>query len=170
MKDYEATHNVSLPFFFHDGESTSRNNTNLFDAVMLDSRRIGHGFNLYYFPVLFPIIKERNIAIEVNPISNNVLRYNSGSFAIHPVTSYMASGLPVVISSDDGGVFGYTGLSNDFFASIVGFQLDLKQVKKLVFNSIEYSSLTKGEKERSAEILAKRWEDWVMKMLAAEAN
>ena len=60
----------------------------MFDAVMLGSKRIGHGFNLYYFPLLMEMIKEREIVIEVNPISNNVLRY-SDNFAVHPVNYYL---------------------------------------------------------------------------------
>ena len=42
----------SLPCLFHCGESHDRNNTNLFDAVLLDSKRIGHGFQLMLQPLL----------------------------------------------------------------------------------------------------------------------
>lgn len=34
----------NLPCFFHCGETHDRSNENLFDAVLLNSKRIGHGF------------------------------------------------------------------------------------------------------------------------------
>lgn len=33
-----------LPCFFHCGETHDRSNENLFDAVLLETKRIGHGF------------------------------------------------------------------------------------------------------------------------------
>lgn len=33
-----------LPCFFHCGETHDRDNMNVFDAILLDSKRIGHGF------------------------------------------------------------------------------------------------------------------------------
>jgi adenosine deaminase CECR1 len=34
----------AMPCFFHCGETHDRFNENLFDAVLLDSKRLGHGF------------------------------------------------------------------------------------------------------------------------------
>lgn len=36
--------NHSLPCFFHCGETHDRSNQNLFDAVLLGTKRLGHGF------------------------------------------------------------------------------------------------------------------------------
>ena len=33
-----------MPCYFHAGETHDRNNENLYDAVLLNSKRIGHGF------------------------------------------------------------------------------------------------------------------------------
>lgn len=33
-----------LPCFFHCGETHDRSNQNVFDAVLLNTKRIGHGF------------------------------------------------------------------------------------------------------------------------------
>ena len=33
-----------LPCFFHCGETHDRHNQNLYDAVLLNSKRLGHGF------------------------------------------------------------------------------------------------------------------------------
>ena len=113
MKNFGARNNVSMPLFFHDGETNSRGNENLYDAVLLDVERVGHGLNLYYFPELEELAKKKGICFEINPISNNVLRYVDKQ-QLHPVVRMMANGVNVVVSSDDPGVFGYTGLSHDF--------------------------------------------------------
>ena len=41
-----------LPCFFHCGETHDRTNENLFDAVLLGTKRIGHGFQLFLHPHL----------------------------------------------------------------------------------------------------------------------
>lgn len=43
------------------------------DAILLGSLRIGHGFALAKHPTLLQLVKERDIAIEVNPLSNQVI-------------------------------------------------------------------------------------------------
>ena len=35
-----------MQFYFHAGESYKRDNSELFDAILLGTKRIGHGFNL----------------------------------------------------------------------------------------------------------------------------
>ena len=49
------------------------------DAVLLNSTRIGHGYALYKHPLVMQLIKERDIAIEVNPISNQVFKCKNKS-------------------------------------------------------------------------------------------
>lgn len=41
-----------MPCFFHCGETHDRDNHNLYDAVLLNSKRIGHGFQLFLHPQL----------------------------------------------------------------------------------------------------------------------
>ena len=154
-----------MPLYLHDGESDDRNDTNMIDAILLGSRRVGHGFNSYYFPVLFDIMKENDVALEVNPISNQVLRYVD-NLEVHPVNSFLAQGIQVVISSDDPGVFGYHGLSLDLWTALVAFQLDLAGLKTLCRNSLEYSGLEGEEKEAALGRWEKSWDAWVEQMAA----
>lgn len=45
---------------------------NLLDAVLLNTSRIGHGYALPKHPQAMSIVKANSIAVEVNPISNQV--------------------------------------------------------------------------------------------------
>jgi adenosine deaminase CECR1 len=143
---------AALPFYFHDGESDWPTNDNVIDAIMLNTRRIGHGFNLYKFPYLMGLVREKDIALEVCPLSNQSLRYVA-DLRDHPALTYLANGLPVTLSSDDPGIFGNHGLSYDFWAAAMSWQLDLKALKKLARNSLAYSAL---EGDRAGAIA--RWE------------
>jgi len=85
-----VTHN--LPCFFHAGETHDRNVTNMHDAVLLNSKRIGHGFQLALFPNLLQEVIKRDICIEACPLSNMVLGYTL-DMRNHPVRYMMHQGL-----------------------------------------------------------------------------
>mmetsp|Transcript_29171 Transcript_29171/g.67790 ORF Transcript_29171/g.67790 Transcript_29171/m.67790 type:complete len:544 (+) Transcript_29171:158-1789(+) len=156
----EAKYGERMPLFFHDGESNDRNNTNLVDAVMLGCKRIGHGFNAYYYPLVREELKRQNIALEVNPISNQILRYVD-NLQVHPASGYLAEGVPMVISSDDPGVFGYEALTYDFYAATTAWLLDLRALKTLAFNSLRYSALPEDAKQIAIDSWRAQWVEWV---------
>lgn len=82
---------IYVPFIFHAGECLGDGNAtdeNLYDAILLGTKRIGHGFvsvhcppdkltylgwfssfSLAKHPLLMELCKEKGIAIEVCPIS-----------------------------------------------------------------------------------------------------
>ena len=64
-----------LPCYFHSGETNDRNNENVYDAFLLDSKRIAHGIQLSIRPHLIEMIKKKNISIEACPLSNRILGY-----------------------------------------------------------------------------------------------
>lgn len=163
LKQKELDTGVNLPLYFHDGESNDRNDTNMVDAILLGSKRVGHGFNSYYFPILFDKMRENHVVLEVNPISNQVLRYVD-NLEVHPANAFMANGVDIVISSDDPGIFGYTGLSLDMWTALVSFQLNLKELKTLCYNSLEYSGLG-DHKERAIFVWETKWAMWVEEIL-----
>lgn len=117
--------NLTIPYFFHAGETLGDGNStddNLFDALLFNTRRIGHGFSLYKHPNLIKQTIEQNVLVEVCPISNEVLRLNT-DILHHPLPAMIAHGIPTAISNDDPAILGQdvAGLSYDFFEAIQAF-------------------------------------------------
>ena len=156
----EAQYGIDLPLLLHDGESDWVSVENLYDAVMLNCKRIGHGFNLFRFPSLMKQVKKQDICIEINPLSSQILGYIR-DLRIHPASYYMNQGIALTISPDDPAVFDYQGVTPDFWAIFLAWELDLEALKKLCLNSIDYSTLSEKEKRQALRIWNYKWNQWV---------
>ena len=75
--------------YFHAGESYSRTNKELYDAILLGTKRIGHGFAIARSPSLLEMVKKEKICIECCPVSNFVLGYCL-DLRCHPVRGLLA--------------------------------------------------------------------------------
>lgn len=140
-----------MNFYFHAGETNwygADSDRNLIDAVLLDAKRIGHGFALAKHPDVLAYCKEHDIAIEISPISNQVLMLVD-DIRNHPATTYIAQGQNVVISNDDPTFWGAKGLSYDWYMAFMGMtsrDADLRVLKQFAINSIQYSGANSTEK------------------------
>lgn len=162
LNDLSKKYGVEMPLFLHAGESNSVFNKNVLDIALLNNQRIGHGLNLIYFPKTMEMIRTQHKLVEVSPISNQILGYVS-DLRNHPARVLLSNGVQCSISSDDPSVYGYEGLSYDFWVAYVYWDLDVKALKKLVFNSINYSSMNEGEKKQAVGNLNRQWDDFVQK-------
>jgi adenosine deaminase CECR1 len=151
--------NITLPLYLHSGESNWTENENVLDAILLDAMRIGHGLALFKHPLLMQIVKDRGMAIEVCPISNQALGYVA-DLRNHPAVLYINSGLPVVICPDDPGIWKCT-FSYDFYAAFMAWGLDLKCLKQLAMNSLIYSAMDPEEKASALEFWRKKWAEFI---------
>lgn len=149
---------VDIPFFFHAGETLGDGDQvdeNLFDAVLLGTRRIGHGFSAYKHPLLLDMIKDKKILIESCPVSNEVLRL-TGSIASHPLPALLARGVPCALCNDDPTILGQgvTGMSHDFWQALQGWEnLGLGGLASLAENSVRWAAFEDvSAKEWSQEI------------------
>ncbi|XP_066599284.1 adenosine deaminase 2-like [Prorops nasuta] len=162
----ERSHS-NVDYLFHAGETNwygMPTDKNLIDAVLLNTRRIGHGFALTKHPLVSNIAKGKNICIEISPISNQVLGHVK-DMRNHPASELFARGFPVVISNDDPGFWGAKALSYDFYEAFLGLMSmdsDLRSLKQLAYNSFICSTLEPYEKERAFKILDKRWQKFVL--------
>ncbi|MEK6480357.1 hypothetical protein WJR50_22630 [Catalinimonas sp. 4WD22] len=160
MDSLEKVYGIDMPLYLHDGESDWHTIKNLYDAVLLNSERIGHGFNLNHFPILQEQIKSKDICLEVCPLSNQILGY-VGDLRVHPANYLLRRGVQCTISTDDPAIFGYNGLSYDYWSILLAWQLDLQAIKKLAMNSLIYSSLPDEEKDKSLEHWEEQWNEFI---------
>ncbi|KLO10535.1 adenosine deaminase-related growth [Schizopora paradoxa] len=151
---------IDLPLILHAGETFgdgSEPDSNLYDAILLGTKRIGHGFSLAKHPRLIELVKERGIAVEVCPISNEILRLTS-SVCTHPLASLINQDVAVALCSDDPSVFGNMGLSFDFFQVLMGSDINgLLTLGMLARQSLEHCTLDNAEKARAITLWEKQW-------------
>ncbi|CAF1150116.1 unnamed protein product [Adineta ricciae] len=164
-----------IPSNYGDGVSTFEN---IYDALVLRTRRIGHGLSLAKRPDMFEYIRERQIAIEVCPTSNQILGkrcyiyflivhqylFDLGYVADlrnHPGIVYHRSGIPIVLAGDDPGSFGYNQLSVDFYLATMAWGLSLADLKQFAWNSIEYSSIPERKKRKGFQKWEYQWNRFI---------
>ena len=96
---------------FHAGESlldtggsSDPDKSNLYDALLLNSKRIGHGYALLKHPILIEKYKAANISLELCPISNELLHLCS-NVRQHPYPALLAAGLHCSLNGDNPSLF-----------------------------------------------------------------
>lgn len=77
---------------------------NLVDALLLKSKRIGHGFALAKHPHIMQLMKEQGICLELCPISNEILGLTP-RVSGHTMYQLLANNVHCTISSDNGTLF-----------------------------------------------------------------
>ncbi|KAF9469287.1 hypothetical protein BDZ94DRAFT_1303779 [Collybia nuda] len=155
---------VDIPFIFHAGETLgdgSAADMNVYDAILLGTKRIGHGYSVVKHPKIMDLCRERGIALEVCPISNEILRLCS-SMPMHPLPILLNNGVPVALSSDDPSVFGNMGLTFDFFQVLVSSEVSgLSTLRQFARDSLEFSTLNSEEKQHAIAIWEHQWESFI---------
>lgn len=64
-------YHVELPLALHGGETLFMNNENAtYDLILLNSKRIGHGLSFAWNSFLLTTLRDKEICIECNPLSN----------------------------------------------------------------------------------------------------
>uniref|UniRef100_A0A1A9WDL1 Adenosine deaminase n=1 Tax=Glossina brevipalpis TaxID=37001 RepID=A0A1A9WDL1_9MUSC len=140
---------------------------NLVDALLLNTTRIGHGYALVKHPFLMKKVKEKNIAVELCPVPNQIKGFIR-DLRNHPGSVLMLENAPIVSGNDSPGFMNIDGLSPNYYYAIMSlapYQHGLKTLKRLVWNTIKYAQLT-GEEKKNAEILLKKkWNVFIKEIL-----
>lgn len=148
-----AEEGVEIPFFFHAGETLGDGDEadqNLYDAILLGTRRIGHAFSLFKHPLLIDMVKQKRIMVESCPISNEVLRLTS-SIKSHPLPALLAEGVSAALSNDDPTILGHgsNGLTPDFWQALQGWDnLGLQGLASLAENSVRFAAFDPDQKSQ----------------------
>lgn len=157
-----------VKLFLHAGETNWYGFTdmNLIDAILLNATRIAHSLSLHKHPIAMKLIKQLDIAIEITPISNQVLMFIN-DFRNHPATGLIADGYSLVIGNDDPGVWGAVGVSYDWymvFMAMTSQNAGLEFLKKIAINSFNYSSMDQLEKVRALQLFEHQWQRFIRQM------
>ena len=165
--------NDTFKLYLHNGETNWAENQpiyrssddvstleNIYDAIVLEAHRLGHGLGYIKHPQLYKVLIENNIAIELCLTSNHILGYTP-DLRTHPGVNYYRSGIPVVLAGDDPGTFGYNELTLDYYFASLAWDLNLYDLKQIALNSIKYSSLSNSEKPNAFLKWNKEWEKFI---------
>ncbi|SNX83074.1 related to adenosine deaminase [Melanopsichium pennsylvanicum] len=169
-----AEEGVEIPFVFHAGETLEDGadaDHNLYDALALDTKRIGHGISLARHPILTDLVKERDICVEICPLSNQILGYTA-SICGHPsLLSLLNRNVPVALSSDDPSIFENFGLSYDFYQLAVSSKsTSLISLAVLARRSFKYSLVDEEQKKRMLHDWDRRWNQFLTWFLQKYAH
>ncbi|KAK2814134.1 hypothetical protein FQN50_000538 [Emmonsiellopsis sp. PD_5] len=163
-----TTLNLTIPFLFHAGEtlsSRSPTDSNLYDAILLRTKRIGHGYALAHHPLLMQRCRELGIAVEICPISNEILHL-CASVGAHVLPTLLANNVPCALSSDNPAYF-RSSLGHDFYQVGMGHgMVGLLGWKVLVEWGIEHSCMEGGVREGVRGVWEGRWRgfcEWVVR-------
>jgi len=169
FKELSFDNNIKWNYFFHAGENHNyiEKHSNLLVSILLDSKRIGHGIRIIGSKALMELVKSKGICIECCPISNQVLDYTP-NLSFHPALFYINNGMAVSISTDDQNLYGYDSLAYDYTAIVTSWNLNLTQLKKIVENSLRYSSYKISPS--LYEEFTNSWNHWVKNILNENVN
>jgi adenosine deaminase len=116
-----------------------------------NARRIGHGVDLAFehdMDGLLAEMRARPVVVEINLSSNDIILGVRGKD--HPLPTYLAAGVPVVLSSDDAGV-SRISLSNEYFRAARDYGLGYRALKAIARNALVHSFLDEEQKRDELE-------------------
>ncbi|XP_052769350.1 adenosine deaminase AGSA-like [Mya arenaria] len=174
IDDLAEAGNQSVQFYFHNAEtnwpddilaSTNPGDEvsalqNVYEALILNTKRVGHGLGFIKHPYLMQELKERRIAVEANPVSNMLLGYVTDQ-RHHPAMTYIRSGIPVVMGADDPGAMGYNEFTVDWYEAFMAWGLNLKDLKQLAINSLTYSTMNQSERKAALQKWQRAWDTFI---------
>ena len=134
---------MGLHLVAHAGEAAGPQS--IWDVIeFLKVERIGHGVTAREDEKLIAFLKEKQIGIEMSPISNlrtGVVR----SIQDHPIREFYDKGLLVTINSDDPSLF-HTDLNNEYFQIHKHLGFTLTELFQLSLNGIETAFVDEAKK------------------------
>ncbi|MBP2473616.1 aminodeoxyfutalosine deaminase [Crossiella equi] len=129
----------------HAGETTGPET--VWSAINdLGAERIGHGIHAVRDPELVAYLAEKRIPLEISPHSNLRTR-EVADLAEHPLPALLAAGVPVVLNTDDPGMFD-TDLNREYLAAHEKMGLSARQLVDIARTGFEVAYCSPETKAR----------------------
>lgn len=164
VEQLKACEKAGVDLLLHAGETHDSDSFQMYDAVLLGTKRLGHAYDLINHPELMKRVVANDIVVECCPISNQGLGYVS-DMRNHNAKTMIKHGVKVTISSDDPGMFHYFDVSYDFAVAFKSWNLTLMQVKMMIKQSYSASTMAPELVAKGEENFKKDWKQFIDNML-----
>lgn len=131
----EEAKRLNMPFTIHAGECGSPESVR--DAIALGAKRIGHGIAAWKDEALMEACREKQIALELCPISNLQTKAVA-SKEEYPFERFRKKGLKLTVNTDNRMVSG-TSLTREFEWLHGEYQITRADAEELTKNALEAS-------------------------------
>jgi adenosine deaminase len=145
---YEKARELGFRTSAHAGEAAGAES--VWGAIRsLRVDRIGHGTRATEDPALLDYLAEKQIPVEMNPISNlrtGVIK----SLEEHPARRFFDKGIPISINTDDPKMFN-NSLAEEYQMLVEKQNFSLSEIQTLILNALKTSWLTEERKKAYIE-------------------
>lgn len=133
----------NIPLTIHAGEA--RDYTSVIDSINAGATRIGHGINAIYDNKTIELIKEKNICLEVCPISNHQTKAVK-NFEDNPIFNFQRQGVKVCLNTDNN-LISNTTLKKEmkYLNKHIGFKMS--EMVEILNNGFEFAFPLNHKKE-----------------------
>jgi adenosine deaminase CECR1 len=155
-----AVEEVQIPFFLRaegslgDNDKDATTESDLFDALLLGTRRVGHATSLHKHPRLVEAIRDRRILVEIRPVSKEGLDPSADVVMHDPLEALLAQGVHCALCGDDSGILpkqeqDASSRMTDIFWQVLqaGDGMDLATLGSLAENSVRWAAFEDQDAE-----------------------
>ncbi|MGO4544044.1 adenosine deaminase [Paenibacillus sp. 2TAB23] len=136
---------LGLPVTIHAGEAAGAENVKV-AVTGLGALRIGHGVRMLEDPSVVALVKERQIPLEMCPLSNMQTKAVTG-WAAYPLRQYLEQGIVVTVNTDNMTVSDTT-LQKEYERLITNCGLTIDDIGTIIMNGFKAAFLEEREKAR----------------------
>lgn len=140
---FEEAQRLGMPITIHAGEAAGAEN--IYVAITaLGARRIGHGVRMLDSPEVMTLVKERQIPLEMCPISNIQTKAVS-DWDAYPIRRYLEQGVVVTVNTDNRTVSDTT-IQKEYEHLMEHCGITLDEIAGIIMNGVKAAFLKEAEK------------------------